>query len=83
MIIKEIKTWESVEKVYTITYCSDERLSDELDYCRQLGNKKYIKCAVFDSSFITDSRYAAALIPERGMINGNGILPKRITVSRN
>ena len=53
IITEEIGGWESVKRVYDITYCGDELSADNLDYCKTLGEKNYIQCAVFSSSFLT------------------------------
>lgn len=53
VIINEIGGWESVKRVYDITYCGDELSADNLDYCKMLGEKNYTQCAVFRSSFFT------------------------------
>lgn len=53
VILDEIGGWDSVKKVYDVTYCGDEISADNLDYCKELGEKSYVQCAVFKSSFLT------------------------------
>lgn len=52
-VLAEIGSWDSVKKVYDVTYCGDEISADNLDYCKELGEKSYVQCAVFKSSFLT------------------------------
>lgn len=51
IVLNEIKTWESVTVVYTISYCGDEASAKQLDYCNSLSDKGYVQCALFESSF--------------------------------
>lgn len=53
VVLAEISGWDSVKKVYDVTYCGDEISADNLDYCIELGEKSYAQCAVFKSSFLT------------------------------
>lgn len=52
-ILAEFRSWESVEEVYTLTYCGDEKAADNLEYCNQLNEKEYDQCVVFESAFLT------------------------------
>lgn len=52
-ILAEISSWDSVKRVYDVTYCGDKISADNLDYCIMLGEKNYTQCAVFTSSFFT------------------------------
>lgn len=51
IIFNEIKTWNSVSTVYSISYCGDRESSGQLDYCKSLSEKQYTQCVVFESSF--------------------------------
>ncbi len=53
VILNEIKTWDSVKEVYTVSYCGDEISSGNLDYCNILSDTEQIQCVVFESSFHT------------------------------
>ncbi|MCH5321799.1 MAG: hypothetical protein J1E36_08530 [Eubacterium sp.] len=53
VVLNEIRTWESVKKVYCISYCGDEMATEELSYCNILNDKEYTQCVVFESSFET------------------------------
>lgn len=52
-ISNEIKGWNSVKEVYSISYCGDETAIEELNYCNTLKDKEYTQCVVFESSFET------------------------------
>ncbi len=52
-ILNEIKTWDSVKTVYSISYCGDDVSTDQLAYCNSLSDKQYTQCVVFESSFMT------------------------------
>lgn len=58
VILNEIKTWNSVKEVYTVSYCGDEISSGNLDYCNILSDTECIQCVVFESSFHTVKSYA-------------------------
>lgn len=53
IIAEEIGCWSGVKRVYDITYCGDELSADNLDYCKSLRERNYVRCAVFKSSFLT------------------------------
>ncbi len=64
VILDEIGSWDSVKKVYDITYCGDELSVDNLDYCNMLGDMHYTQCVVFESSFKSaDSRHSGGFNP--------------------
>lgn len=52
-ILAEFRSWKSVEEVYTLTYCGDEKAADNLEYCNQLNEKEYDQCVIFESAFLT------------------------------
>lgn len=53
VILEEISSWNSVKKVYAISYCCDESTPDNENYCRGFISTEYVHCVVFDSSFKT------------------------------
>lgn len=55
MILSEIGSWNSVKRVYTISYCGDDYSVNQLDYCNSLSDKNFTHCVVFESSFRTSS----------------------------
>lgn len=64
-ILDEIGSWDSVKKVYDITYCGDEISVGNLDYCNMLDDKNYTQCVVFESSFKSaDSRHSGGFNPD-------------------
>ena len=65
VILDEIGSWDSVKKVYDVTYCGDEISVDNLDYCNMLGDKNYTQCVVFESSFKSaNSRHSGGFNPD-------------------
>lgn len=53
VILAEVSNWNSVKKVYAISYCCDESTPNLDNYCGSFISTEYAHCVVFDSSFKT------------------------------
>lgn len=53
VILEEISSWNSVKKVYAISYCCDKSTPNPENYCGSFISMEYAHCVVFESSFKT------------------------------
>lgn len=51
MIIAQIKEWNSVDEIRTVSYSGDIISAENLEYCNTLNNGVYDQCVVFESAF--------------------------------
>lgn len=70
MIIAQIKSWNSVDEIRTVSYSGDIISAENLEYCNTLNNGVYDQCVVFESAFFTSGSADSAGFEPNSLYDG-------------